>query len=228
MYRCPRRTDAREGRSAPLDSPTALSRLHFSMPHLTHAGARIWWEEHGEGDPAADHGPRRDARMVEPPEAVVDAALSHDPVRQPRRRQERCPARTLLDSSDGRRCVGGARRGRCRLRARRRSVDGRLHRAGARAQASGSRALARARLHELRRPRGGARGGRGGIRDGRAREGTAGRRGVGDGAVHLRRVDAAPAHRARISRCGCARRSATTGISRSSRRSGSGQDRTIG
>ena len=44
-----------------------------------------------------------------------------------------------------------------------------------------------------------------GIRDGRAREGAARRRDVGDGAVHLRCVDAARAHRARIWRCGCAR-----------------------
>ena len=76
-------------------------------------------------------------------------------------------------------------------RARRRDVDGRLHRAGARAAASGARAIARARLHELRRPRrrAGRQGGAPGA-DG-ARVDVAGGRDARDGAVHLRRLDAA-------------------------------------
>ena len=142
---------------------------------------------------AADHGPRRDARVVEPPHSGPVGALPDDRLRQPRRRPQRRAARPVLDSGDGRRCGGGAGRGGDRVGARVRRVDGRHDRAGARAEPSLARALADPRLHGVRRPAVGAgrQRGRGGARraiDHDARGGD-----VGDGAVHLRRRNAARA-----------------------------------
>ena len=167
------------------------------MPHVTHAGVRIWWEEHGEGDPLL---------LIMGLGATLEWWNRLTPSLTPRYRTivfdnrgvgksdvPPGPYSIPLMADDALAVLDAAG---VTVRARRRHVDGGLHRAGARAPAPGAGALARARLHQLRRPRGGARGARGRVRDGGAREGAARRRDVGHGAVHLRRVDAARAHRA--------------------------------
>ena len=88
------------------------------MPDALNAGTRIYWEEHGQGDPLLlIMGLGATLDVVASGHADASGTLPDDPVRQPRRRPQRRAAGPLLDPADGRRCGRGARRGR-RRRAR--------------------------------------------------------------------------------------------------------------
>ena len=178
------------------------------------AGARICWEEHGEGDPLLlimGLGATLEWWNRLMPSLI--AALPHD-------RRSTTAASASSDVPPGPYSIpqmaddarGGARRPRASPRRTSSAMSmGGYDRAGARAPPPGAGPLARARLHQLRRPRGGAGGARGRVRDGRAREDAARRRDVG--MVPYTSTPATPraADSAGSARCGCARRSATSG-----------------